>query len=216
MHLHALHKEAQRSANYDYDQYVNSLLDPNEDTTKKNVFSFIIAKGKDSFRVGQLRSGGQINTTPAAQAEMLSLPQFSQGKTDSMQDKGPSPHPEIPPIRITVNCLYKQLAGLNVKKATVPDNISARVMSECAEQLAPVLSFIYQQSLVSGDVPLDCRKAHVVPIFKKRDHSKPENYRLVSLTSISCNIFEHILVSNVMNPYGYKQPFPRLPVWLSA
>jgi hypothetical protein len=72
-------------------------------------------------------------------------------------------------------------------------------MKQYAGQLAPMLSYIYQQSLDRGEVPLDWRKAHVVPIFKKGDRSKPENYRPISLTSISCKIFEHILVSNVMD-----------------
>ncbi len=38
-----------------------------------------------------------------------------------------------------------------------------------SEQLAPMLSFIYQQSLDDpGEVPLDWRKAHVVPILRWR------------------------------------------------
>ena len=40
--------------------------------------------------------------------------------------------------------------------------------------------------------------ANVTPLFKKGDRSKPNNYRPISLTSITSKIFEHILSSNIM------------------
>ena len=57
---------------------------------------------------------------------------------------------------------------------------------------------IYQQSLDSGQVPLDWKKADVVPVFKKGNKNTPSNYRPVSLTSISCKVLEHIVFSSVM------------------
>ena len=38
-----------------------------------------------------------------------------------------------------------------------------------------------------------------MPIFKKGDRSKPENYRPVSLTSITCKTLEHIVSSTIMS-----------------
>ena len=40
--------------------------------------------------------------------------------------------------------------------------------------------------------------ANVIPLFKKGDRSQPNNYRPISLTSITSKIFEHILSSNIM------------------
>ena len=44
-------------------------------------------------------------------------------------------------------------------------------------------------------------KADIIPIYKpgKKDKDKAENYRPISLTSISCKILKHITHSNVMN-----------------
>ena len=42
-------------------------------------------------------------------------------------------------------------------------------------------------------------KAKIVPIFKKGDKNNAENYRPVSLTSITCTLLEHIVHSNMMN-----------------
>ena len=38
-----------------------------------------------------------------------------------------------------------------------------------------------------------------MPLFKKGNKSKPENYRPVSLTSITCKLLEHIIYSNIMD-----------------
>ena len=38
-----------------------------------------------------------------------------------------------------------------------------------------------------------------MPLFKKGDKSKPENYRPISLTSITCKLLEHIIHSNIMD-----------------
>ena len=67
-----------------------------------------------------------------------------------------------------------------------------------ARELAPVLTFIFQQSLNSGTLPLDWRKANISPIFKKGDTTDPANYRPVSLTCTCCKLLEHIIDSQIM------------------
>ena len=56
---------------------------------------------------------------------------------------------------------------------------------------------IFQASLDSGQVPLDWRKAKVVPIFKKGSKGDAGNYRPVSLTSTVCKLLESILREKV-------------------
>ncbi len=48
-------------------------------------------------------------------------------------------------------------------------------------------------------MPDDWKDANVAPVFKKGNQSTPANYRPVSLTSISCKLMEHIMVSNIMS-----------------
>lgn len=48
-----------------------------------------------------------------------------------------------------------------------PDDVPARVLRNYADSLAPMLTFIYQQTLDRSTLPPDWRKAVVTPIYKK-------------------------------------------------
>ena len=49
--------------------------------------------------------------------------------------------------------VLKLLNNLNILKASVPDNISARVLKECRFEVSPILTLIYNESLAQGSVP---------------------------------------------------------------
>ena len=87
--------------------------------------------------------------------------------------------------------------GLKVHKAPGPDGLSARVLKECSSEIAPILAYIYNVLLAQGNVPGDCRRANVTPVFKKGEKYDPANYRPVSLTCICCKTLEHIIDSNI-------------------
>ena len=71
---------------------------------------------------------------------------------------------------------------------------------------------IYRKSLNSGAT--EWRTATVIPIFKKKKKSAAENYRLVSLTCVSCKVLESILKDDIMvhlhNNQLIKVPTERL------
>jgi hypothetical protein len=54
-------------------------------------------------------------------------------------------------------------------------------LRKMATSVTPSLTLIFQTSLERGTVQDDWETAHVTPIFKKGDKSKPSNYRPVSL-----------------------------------
>ena len=103
-------------------------------------------------------------------------------------------------IRIEANVsLLELFAGhksLKPNKAPGPDTIPARLLKELAYELAPVLAVIYEATLEQGCLSAEWKNANVVPIFKK---SCLLNYRPVSLTSICCKLFEHIICSNIFD-----------------
>ena len=47
---------------------------------------------------------------------------------------------------------HKLLNDLNIHKALGPDGLSARVLKECSSEIAPILAYIYNESLAQGAV----------------------------------------------------------------
>ena len=105
----------------------------------------------------------------------------------------------MPEIHITTEGTKKLLEKLNPKKAVGPDLISTTILQEYAEELAPVLRFIFQQSLDTGIIPTDWTQANITAIYKKSSKQDPANYRPVSLTSVCCKVLEHIIFRQIMN-----------------
>ena len=109
--------------------------------------------------------------------------------------------PSMDSILFNAKGVHKQLSRLNSRKATGPDNISTAILRLAADELAPVLTRLYQFSHDQGTVPQDWRDAHIVPVFKKGERHQPSNYRTVSLTSVVSKIMEHIIHSSIMRFY---------------
>ena len=62
----------------------------------------------------------------------------------------------------------KLLQKSNPRKDSGPDMIPARLLEECAEDLAPMLAIIiFNKSLQTGTVPEDWKTANVSAVFKK-------------------------------------------------
>ncbi|KAK4811175.1 hypothetical protein QYF61_019806 [Mycteria americana] len=95
------------------------------------------------------------------------------------------------------------LHHLDTHKSMGLDGIHPRVLKELAEVFTKPLSIIYQQSWLTGDVPVDWRLAN-----KKGRKEDPGNYRPVSLTSVPGKLMEQIILSaltrHVENNQGIK------------
>ena len=96
-----------------------------------------------------------------------------------------SPYPDMPNIQIDNNGVIKLFSGLNTSNANGPDLLPTHVLKEAATEIAPYLSFIFQQSINTGEVPPDWKHANVVAILKKVSRSEAANYTSISLTSVS-------------------------------
>ena len=67
-------------------------------------------------------------------------------------------------------------------------------------ELTPALTILYQQSIDTGEVPVQWRQAIVAivtAINKKGAKSDPSNYRPISLTCLYCKMLEHIVLSHM-------------------
>ncbi|KAK4819260.1 hypothetical protein QYF61_000471 [Mycteria americana] len=89
------------------------------------------------------------------------------------------------------------LHHLDTHKSMGPDGIHPRVLRELVEVLTKLLSILYQQSWLTGEVPIDWRLANVTPIYKKGQKEDLGNYRPVSLTSVLEKVMEQIILSAI-------------------
>ena len=93
----------------------------------------------------------------------------------------------------------KLLQQLDPSKASGPDNISCRVLKECAVELALPLSRLFASCLKHGCQPSSWKVANVVPVHKRGPKSKIKNYRPVSLLSVISKVMESVINHQLMN-----------------
>ena len=118
-------------------------------------------------------------------------------------------------LKFSADCVKKQLLKIKIDKASGPDLIPARILRDVASELAVVLSTLFQQSYDSGTLPCAWKLANIWAIFKKGHKADPKNYRLVSLTSLTSKVTEHISCHNITTPF-YKSRHLSAPAWFPA
>ena len=87
-----------------------------------------------------------------------------------------------------VNCLF---------------DISCKLLKQASRLLSPIVSYLYNECLLSGVYPSNLKAARVVPIYKSGNHSSLNNYRPISNSSLINKVFERLtynrLISNINN-----------------
>ena len=92
------------------------------------------------------------------------------------------------------------------------DNISSRLLKAIIDDIAPILSHIFNRSLATGKVPSQLKIAKVTPIFKSGDNKTFSNYRPISILPSISKILEKIMyvrlhdfitLNNILSPHQY-------------
>jgi hypothetical protein len=107
-------------------------------------------------------------------------------------------------ISITVKAVRNKIQKLKPDSAAGPDEIGPKLLQELESVLSTPLASIFRESINTGEVPEDWKRANVTPIFKKGSKSDPGNYRPVSLTSVCCKLLESIFRDELMNHLQYN------------
>ena len=139
---------------------------------------------------------GSVVTDDQCRAELL-----NDAFASKFTDPRASVLPEAPSYdvdRLSRFCVSESavraaLKSVPVNKACGPDNVSARIIVECAEELVTPLTKICNASLRSGVFPERWKRANIIPIYKKGDKKVPSNYRSVSLLPLFGKILERIV-----------------------
>ena len=164
-------------------------------------WKYIKSRKNDNIGVSPLKSNGKLISDSKAKAEIL-IQQFKSVFTIDKSTAIPqtTKHIDEPILKLTIreNGVDKLLQDINPSKASGPDEIPNRILKECASQITPSLTVIFQKSIDTGTLPEDWLNANISCVYKKGDKHAAENYRSVSLTSVPCKLLEHIICKHIM------------------
>ena len=205
-----------------HNEYVErKLIRGLDEGSTKPFWRYVKSLRRDTSGIGSLKQDGKLHNDPKAKAEILNN-QFRSVFTKPSDAQIPEPQgsraPNLPPLEINCNGVYKLLSKLNVHKAMGPDQIPNIFLKETAIHTAELLTFIFNQSISTHTLPRDWLQANINPLFKKGNTNLAVNYRPVSLTCVCCKLLEHIIFSHVMahlqthnllsiNQHGFRSGF---------
>ena len=109
-------------------------------------------------------------------------------------------HPEgntLSDISITREDIIDAIKTISQNSSGGPDEFSAILLKQCSKKLAQPLQLLYTASLKTGEIPIDLKRAIIIPIYKGGSRNLPKNYRPVALTSHLIKRLEKILAKNI-------------------
>jgi hypothetical protein len=92
--------------------------------------------------------------------------------------------------KVSSNVVEKTINDLDKKKPAGHDTIPAKALKDASHELGPPLAFLYNQCVMTGTFPDDCKRATITPVLKKGDPLQTTNYRPVSILSSTSKILE--------------------------
>src|ERR1051325_946301 len=80
-----------------------------------------------------------------------------------------------------------------------PDGLPPTLFKNLASTLARPITLMCRYIFSTGNLPSVWKTALVTPVFKKGQSSCVENYRPISLTCVTCKVFETAVKSQIHN-----------------
>jgi len=182
-----------------------SKLAQNIKSDRKSFFAYIRGKTKSKVLTGPLSdSGGNIIDSPDEMVEEFNS-YFASVFTSENLHQLPtavnmfcgSADDRCQDVIFSEADIAEALSRLREDKAAGPDDLSPRLLLWIKDQISYPLFLLFRKSLDEGIVPADWKLSNVSPIFKKGSRTLAENYRLVSLTSVICKLFESIMSDTI-------------------
>ena len=97
----------------------------------------------------------------------------------------------------TIDEIHNIISAIDLNKSLGPNSIPIYIVKLCNGFFSSCLLKIVNLSFVTGIFPDLCKIVKVVPIFKKEDPLKCNNYRPISLLPIFSKIFEKLIYSRM-------------------
>ena len=167
----------------------------------KRYWSFIKALKSSGHVSPVLECNGELVKDAAAKANCLNkcfAAKFSAPYTAALPEAPTLQSPGLSSFYVPPGRVAQLLRELSPHKACGPDGLSARILRECAEELAIPLDIICRLSVRSGVFPSIWKRTNIIPVYKKGSKKLPDNYRPVSLLAISSKILERMVCEGLL------------------
>ena len=92
----------------------------------------------------------------------------------------------------------KVIKNLKSTKSCGLDDIDSYVLKLACDQLTPAITHIVNLSIQQGCFPSMWKVSKVIPLFKKKDATLPQNYRPVALLAITSKILERVVYNQII------------------
>ena len=105
----------------------------------------------------------------------------------------------LPDIVITEKMIEEEIKLLKTSKSPGPDDVHPLMLIQLVSYLKNPLAYLFNRTLVTGEIPEDWKKGNISSIYKKGAKNRAENYRPISLTSIVCKLMEKFIKQAVQD-----------------
>ena len=159
--------------------YINFFIVENP----KCFWSYVKLKRTDNIGVPTIKTGTKVCNSDIDKAEALNnhFCVFCIPYRKITLSDGVSPFESIPSLSIDACGVLSQLRQLNPNKAQGPDELSPQLLKLAAEELAPALTIIFQQSYDLSSTPKDwnkdCHRSTAPSYVTYMLHKKPLHTR---------------------------------------
>ena len=114
-------------------------------------------------------------------------------------DQLPTPTNQLHTIALDSSETLQILSDLDPSKSPGCDDLSPKVLKECAASLAIPITTLFRASLHNSSIPIEWKVHKIIPIHKGGDPSNVTNYRPISLLCILSKVLEIVIYNKIIN-----------------
>jgi hypothetical protein len=118
---------------------------------------------------------------------------YAQNNTEDGDRETEDVFDELLDEEITTGEVRKAIKYLKNSKAAGPDEILSEMLKMAENEIIEYLTGLFNYLFTNSLFPTEWTKAIIIPIFKKGDTNKPDNYRGISLLSVLSKMYTYIL-----------------------
>jgi hypothetical protein len=98
----------------------------------------------------------------------------------------------------------KLLKLIRINASPGPDKIPPCILINCAIEISPSLTALFNYSETSGTIPEAWKMANIIPIYKNSDKRDCKNYRPISITILISKILDKCISDTLLDHLNHN------------